>query len=246
VAPVWPKFRGNDEEFARAKARGSFWNSYGRPASYKVEQFNLANLPNPVPASAYYAAMGDSEDPNSYATITDDTYNPYLAVKQRVLMNVDPAWSSCKQGFQGMLDPPVVLHAIGSLAAPTLAVPTLAVPTLAVPAQLQTNPPKPLPPAAPAPIQTSSWPTQTKFTGEAHSPTISPEELCSDRSNAKTLQKSCLEGKPQPTSRVEEDIRSKTSQISHVGTGSACRIDVTGLLLSLPFIISYLQMPLMM
>jgi hypothetical protein len=146
VVPVWPNFKGSGDEFARAVAQGSFQSTYGRATSYKIEQFHLANLPNPVPASAYYAAMFDYWEPNGYSTIIDDTYNPYLAMKQRVLSRVDPAWASCKQGIQGMLDPPVVLSAVGSLA---------------VPAMPPTNLLDPVVSAAPASVASSPWPHET-------------------------------------------------------------------------------------
>jgi hypothetical protein len=120
VVPAWPNFEGNGAEFADGIAKGTFGEAYGNPSSYRVESFNIANLVGPVPASPYFAATDDCWLGKRCATIIDDTYNPYIAVKQSVLAAVDPAWSACKHGLQGMYDPPRVLTAVNYIQTPQM------------------------------------------------------------------------------------------------------------------------------
>ncbi|KAF2419013.1 hypothetical protein EJ08DRAFT_702834 [Tothia fuscella] len=142
VVFVFPNFHGDETEYALAMARGSFQNTYGRPTSNKIEHFTLSNLANPVPASACYAATFDYWDRNPPKTIVDDTYDPYLAVKQKVFAAVDPAWVSCKQGIIGMLDPPLALNSVAGIAVPTAP---------PIPSELTAA-------AAPASVHSSAWP----------------------------------------------------------------------------------------
>jgi hypothetical protein len=157
VAPVWPNFKGSGQELAKSIAKGNFSDSYGKPEFFQVEQFNLANMRNPVPASAYYAAMDDCfvERSSNCATIIDDTYNPWLALKQHVLASIEPSWSTCKQGIRGILDPPVALRPIFEQPIET--------PSDNVYLD-------PMAPAIPAKTAPAPWPEQTKHLGKEYPP----------------------------------------------------------------------------
>jgi hypothetical protein len=164
VVPYWQQFQGNGEGFARAVAGGSFWDKYGHPDSYRIEQFEVSNLAGPVPASAYYAANDDCWlGIMPCATITDGSYNPWLALKEHVLASLDPAWLTCKQGIRGIHDPPTVLSLLPGKSFSTLSIPTFRSRTTAaaVPVNILSDVSFAASPAAsPAAIQTQAAPTR--------------------------------------------------------------------------------------
>jgi hypothetical protein len=88
----------------------------------ELESINFKNFENPVPASVYYdARVGDCWGKQSHCgTITDDSYRPSLAIKEKVWLSLLPKHYKC--GRPMLVDPPIslLLVATSALPAPTV------------------------------------------------------------------------------------------------------------------------------
>jgi hypothetical protein len=111
VVPLHPNY-SNDTEYASLVANGKF-KSPTVQTNFTTAPFNFADLPDPVPARAYFdARWSDCWGEQTHCrTITDDSYRPCLiiALSSRV-------WgTSLFQGscyFPDLVDPPLALTAI--------------------------------------------------------------------------------------------------------------------------------------
>jgi hypothetical protein len=120
IVPIFPKWKKGKAEFVSAMSSGLFMYAGGMPQNFKTESFNIANLLNPVPASAYYAAAPECWLEGLCRTIIDDSYHPQIALASNVLGGINPAWSTCVNPPTGNYDPPVAYRTTASIAAPTL------------------------------------------------------------------------------------------------------------------------------
>ena len=101
-------------------------------------------FPSPVPPSAYLGAPDCRSTIGAMkrcAQIPDDGYKPLLVVPPEIRA-FDPAWASCEPNLEGMHDPPVILSAVGGLAATTPAAITLTLPPTPGPTLASAIPPK--------------------------------------------------------------------------------------------------------
>jgi hypothetical protein len=127
---------------AQLVAMGKFQPNPDLPKIYhETVPFNFANLIEPIPADAYF----DARYKDCYgirqthcATITEDSYRPWIALKDAAWNSIVGKHSQCLHPV--LNDPPIILRITSSLDVPTI-------PALATAAVLQ-NPSPQLPSAA--------------------------------------------------------------------------------------------------
>jgi hypothetical protein len=88
------------------------------PLIYERVHFDFANLQDPVPASVYYDARAeDCWGLQSHCdTITDDTYRPRLALKNKVWRSLLPDAFDCTRPL--LVDPAIALYPLTTTQAP--------------------------------------------------------------------------------------------------------------------------------
>lgn len=161
LRPHFLDFKGPGHEYVRSIANGSFGDrplltEEGAYDGWYAMPFDFANVQNPVPARIYYDARAvDCWATQSHClTITDDTYRPLLALKNKVWASILPDAFGCMR--PEIVDPPIALRpayqpslALASLPAITSA--TYEVEYTSVPARPANNiePSLPLPTESP-------------------------------------------------------------------------------------------------
>lgn len=116
----------------------SDYNKLIRPADYAFEvrpfleqtaSFDFADLENPVPADVYFDARNEDcwGRQSHCGTITDDTYQPRLYLRNSIWRSILPSEYRCS--YPTVVDPPIALSRLPfqELAAPTLAHPAASV-----------------------------------------------------------------------------------------------------------------------
>jgi hypothetical protein len=116
MRPRFREFNGSGIEYAQSVANGKF-NDRPRPARwdmaaeyFDILPFSYEDLQNPVPARVYYDARPEDcwATQSHCGTITDDTYRPLLALKNRVWASYLPEGFGCMR--PDIVDPPIALQ----------------------------------------------------------------------------------------------------------------------------------------
>jgi hypothetical protein len=84
IIPLHPDY-SNNTEYASLMANGKFNVPTNKPIVTTIP-LNFANLPDPVPARAYFNArwLNCWDKQTHYKTITDDSYRPRLVISPRI------------------------------------------------------------------------------------------------------------------------------------------------------------------
>jgi hypothetical protein len=102
-------------EFAKSVANGSYHAVFDEhlqlTGGMVTRSFNLGDLLNPVPASAYYAARFDCFGQQTHCgTITEDSYRPKIRLDPKIWRSIYGS-IACRDAL--VVDPPISLHPIG-------------------------------------------------------------------------------------------------------------------------------------
>ncbi|KAK3670727.1 hypothetical protein LTR78_009419 [Recurvomyces mirabilis] len=199
--------------------------------------FNFADLNSPIPASAYLAMpdcagsgnMGELQYPNklngvvapvmcrqSSYVIYESLFQPVLAVPPE-MRDLDPLWSQCELGLDGLWDPPRALQPASSEAAPTAPGQSNTLTITASPAQTPNSP------AATTPGPTKTTPpvqsdTQGSSTGGQPQGGSAPS---SSTRQADGNDQSSGNGGSNPSSKIGDGVSSAQSNAGSVPNGSA-------------------------
>jgi hypothetical protein len=119
IRPKGSEFR-HSANYAQLVAHGQYLNPQVDPIDDEHVPFDFEDIRNPVPASLYYDARSDDcwGKQTHCGTITDDSYQPRIAIKNRVWYSIETALSACSRAR--LVDPPIVLTLIPTMTLPLL------------------------------------------------------------------------------------------------------------------------------